>query len=187
LLLPALEVLLCARLELLLLHFGVHPFWVFFTTVTAPVPFAAVVSLAISVSFAPTALDAGLCTLIFIVATTPARLVSLAIATAWGYVHLGVPLVLVAVAIAITVKALKVFLAQTLASFDICPALTVLAWNATAIGVALVPVPVVFAVPCPPVVLWKAVANVVSVCRGEACAFLCIACALRWSARREEG
>ena len=82
---------------------------------------------------------------------------------------------LVAIAVAVAVKTLKVLLTQTLASLDVGPALTVLSGNATAVGVALVSVAVGFAVPRPPIVLWEAVANIVSVCRSETCAFLCVA------------
>jgi hypothetical protein len=178
---------LCARLELLLLYLCIHPLWVFFSTGSAPVPLAAVVTLPVPVSFAPAALHANLCTLVFFITATPARLVALAIDTAWGRVDLRVTLVLVAVAVTVTMKAFKVFLAQTLASFDVCPAFTILSWNATAIGVAFVPVPVVFAVPCPPIIFRKAVANIVSICGRNACAFLRIARSLGWSARREEG
>jgi hypothetical protein len=187
LLFPALEVLLCARLELLLLHLCIHPFWVFFSTVSAPVPLAAVVTLPVPVSFTPAALYASLCTLVFFITATPTRFVALAIGTAGGHIHLRVTLVLVAVAVTVTMKAFKVLLAQTLASFDVCPAFTILSWNATAIGVALVPAPVVFAVPCPAIVLRKAVANIVSVCGSNTCAFLRITRSLGWSARREEG
>jgi hypothetical protein len=175
---------LCARLELLLLHLGVHPFWIFFSTCTvaAPVPLTAVVTFSVSVAFAPTALYTSLYTLILIITTTPARFVALAVATAWGYIHLRVAFVLVAIAVAVAVEALKVLLAQTLASLDVCPTLTVLSGNATAIGVALVSVSVVFAVPCPPIILWEAVANIVSVCGSEACSLLCVARSLGWGA-----
>jgi hypothetical protein len=173
LLLPALEVLLCARLELLLLHLGVHPFWVFFSsTVAAPVPLTAVVTFSVSVAFAPAALYACLYTLILVITAAPARFVALAIDTARSCIHLRVALMLVAIAVAVAVEAFKVLLAQTLASLDVCPALTILAGNAAAISVALVSVPVVFAVPCPPIVLWEAVANIVSVRRSESCPFL---------------
>jgi hypothetical protein len=174
---PALEVFLCARLELLLLHLGVHPLRVFLSTVPAPVPFAAVVTLPITVSLAPASLNTRLRALFFaFVTATPARLVPLAVVTTWSYIGLWVSLMLLAVAVTVSAKALKVLLTQALAALDICPALPILSWHATAIYVALVAISVVFSISSPAVVLGEAVSDVVSICRCKARALLRITC-----------